>query len=330
MRYVIFGFGSIGRRHARVIERVLGCKRESIFIAELNEARLQEANEQGYSSFEAQMNLEFDIAVIASSTSTHLKVLENLRLPRRLLYIEKPISHRIDGIAKIVRTIDEKKSDGLNVCVGYMLRHHPAVQLVKRILDQGRLGKILKYRAECGMYLPNWHPWEDYRSFYMSKIDGGGGALLDISHEIDLVSYLAGSRVQSVCGKFGNLSELECSSDDFAEFILLHQSGIIGSIGLDLIQKQTFRKTKLVLEKGEIEIDFVNKTMSVTTDIDVREEHVFSLDPDDLYVAQYRDALADSIVSCSANEGIDVLQIIEGIRLSSTMNSFVNLPLYSG
>ena len=39
------------------------------------------------------------------------------------------------------------------------------------------------------MYLPHWHPWEDYRSFYMSSVDGGGGALLDISHEIDLAYH---------------------------------------------------------------------------------------------------------------------------------------------
>ena len=69
-----------------------------------------------------------------------------------------------------------------------MLRHHPAVRKVKSIIDTGSLGRVLRYHSECGMYLPNWHPWEDYRDFYMSDIDGGGGALLDISHEIDLIS----------------------------------------------------------------------------------------------------------------------------------------------
>ena len=70
---------------------------------------------------------------------------------------------------------------------------------------------------------------------------GGGGALLDISHEIDLMLHLSG-KVKSVYGKFGNISDLECSSDDYAEFILQHKNGVVGSVSLDLIQKNTFRK----------------------------------------------------------------------------------------
>ena len=65
--------------------------------------------------------------------------------------------------------------------------------------------------------------------------------------------------MKSVYGKFGNISDLECSSDDYAEFILQHKNGVVGSVSLDLIQKNTFRKTRLILEKGEIELDFINK-----------------------------------------------------------------------
>ena len=70
----------------------------------------------------------------------------------------------------------------------------------------------------------------------MSDIDGGGGALLDISHEIDLINYLAGY-TSSVFGKFGNISSLECSSDDYAEMLLVHKNRCIGSISLDLIRR---------------------------------------------------------------------------------------------
>ena len=46
--------------------------------------------------------------------------------------------------------------------------------------------------GEFSEYLPDWHPWEDYRTFYMAKKSQGGGSILDQSHIIDLSHYLLG------------------------------------------------------------------------------------------------------------------------------------------
>ena len=72
---------------------------------------------------------------------------------------------------------------GKHAMVGYMLRLHPLLIRAKEIIEKEEiLGRVLSVRSECGFYLPFWHPWEDYRDFYMSWKTGGGGALLDISH----------------------------------------------------------------------------------------------------------------------------------------------------
>ena len=105
------------------------------------------------------------------------------------------------------------------------------------------------------------------------------------------MSYLVGG-VTSVFGKYGNLSTLECSSDDYAEFMMTHENGAVGSVSLDLIQKNTFRKTRLILEMGEIEIDFINKTLCIATDINKVEEYTFDFGGDDLYIAQYENAFS--------------------------------------
>ena len=68
-----------------------------------------------------------------------------------------------------------------------MMHYHPVLKRA-RFIESGTLGRILSVRAEGGFYLPFWHPWEDYRDFYMSWKTGGGGVLLDISHEIDYLN----------------------------------------------------------------------------------------------------------------------------------------------
>jgi predicted dehydrogenase len=303
---------------------------EDLYIRELVHSRIEEAKTMGLQIETSDTKVKFDIVVLAASTASHLAILREIPIPKRLLYVEKPLAHKFQEIAPITRRLDSQLKGRKRALVGYMLRHHPAVKNAKKLILSGKMGKVLKYRAECGMYLPNWHPWEDYRSFYMSDIDGGGGALLDISHEIDLVCHLVGG-VSSVYGKYGNLSALECSSDDYAEFMMTHVNGAIGSVSLDLIQKNTFRQTRIIMEKGEIEIDFINKKLSIASDINKVKEHFFDIGGDDLYIAQYKDALeSKKPVCCSLNEGLHVMEIIEAVRQSSSYSSAIHLPIYSG
>ena len=330
MNALVIGYGSIGKRHCRLLQEQ-GLEKCDIYIAELQPARIEQALSSGYKIYDLSGAVirDFDIVVVASSTASHVHVLKLLPKINKLLYIEKPLAHNFLKIAPIARQLKRSLGEA-KVVVGYMLRQHPAVQAVKQLIENNELGKILKYRAECGMFLPNWHPWEDYRDFYMSDIDGGGGALLDISHEIDLVTYLAGP-VQRTFGILGNLSSLECTSDDFSEIILQHKNSCIGSISLDLIQKDTFRKTRLIFEKGEVEIDFISKKLSVHTDVKEVKNRSFELGADDLYLSQYKDALdTDGAIACSIDEGLKVMEIIHAVRESSVSGSFVNLPIYSG
>ena len=330
MSALVIGYGSIGNRHCRLLSKQ-GFKPEEIFVAELQKKRCEEAKSAGHKLFELKKDdkTAFDVVVVASSTASHTNVFQILPKVNQLLYIEKPLAHNFLRVAPIARML-KRTIGSAKIVVGYMLRQHPAVQLIKNRIESKEFGNVLKYRAECGMYLPNWHPWEDYRDFYMSDVDGGGGALLDISHEIDLMSYLVGPS-RRVMGMLGNISDLECSSDDFSEIILHHHNGAIGSISLDLIQKDTFRKTRIVFDKAEIEIDFISKTLSIHSGIKEVVSEVFELGGDDLYLSQYKDALdTKGHISCTLEEALDVMQIIHGVRKSSEAGAFINLPIYSG
>ena len=69
----------------------------------------------------------------------------------------------------------------------------------------------------------------------MSWKTGGGGALLDISHELDYLQWLFGD-IEEVQGYMGTISDLEISSDDMALAIFKFKNGIIGQCQLDLLQ----------------------------------------------------------------------------------------------
>ena len=231
MRVLFIGFGSIAKKQVLVLRELIGNSLELFALRSSIQSEEVKGVVSVFKYIDVPQNIDF--VVISNPTVFHyqsiLKALE-LKIP---LFIEKPVLHELKNINSL---IDLFKKNNVKSYVACNLRFHKCLQYVKNTIDRGEYGMVQEVVAYCGSYLPDWQPWEDYRSFYMSDIDGGGGALLDISHEIDLVCHLVGG-VSSVYGKYGNLSALECSSDDYAEFMMTHVNGAIGSVSLDLIQK---------------------------------------------------------------------------------------------
>ena len=101
---------------------------------------------------------------------------------------------------------------------GFCLRFFKPMVKAKELLGEGRVGRIVTARSFTGAYLPDWHPWEDYRTFYMAKKEMGGGVLLDECHAFDWMQWLVGP-IQGVFSVVGTLSDLEVTSDDVCEVI---------------------------------------------------------------------------------------------------------------
>ena len=105
------------------------------------------------------------------------------------VFIEKPLSHESSGIERLIA---EARRNDRNVQVGYNLRFHPGLQILKDLIDSGKIGRVLWLNAESGQYLPDWRPWQNYRDSYSARKDLGGGIILDGSHELDYICWLLG------------------------------------------------------------------------------------------------------------------------------------------
>ena len=100
------------------------------------------------------------------------------------------------------------------VYVGYNLRFHPLINKI-RALCRGR--KLWTIHVFCGSYLPDWRPGRDYRETSSAMRDSGGGVLLDLSHELDYIQWLAG-RLEVDHAVSEKVSDLEIDSDDILLF----------------------------------------------------------------------------------------------------------------
>jgi len=335
MKIGVIGAGSIGRRH---IKGFAGLRAESgvgaITVFDPNPERAAEAAGLGADIVACKTLAEavsgVDAVCVCAPTSLHTRVMgELLDLGAFHIFMEKPLASEATGWAEL---IERHERTGKRFIVGYMLRKHPVLRRLKSIVEGGTLGRVLHARAESGFYLPYWHPHEDYRDFYMSYRTGGGGALLDTSHEIDYLTWLLGS-VAEVQATVETVSDLEISSDDLVQLTFRLKSGIRAQVHLDLLQFDEARHCKVVGTKGVVSADLAGQKVSTWHEGD-KAWTVEKVDVswDAIYGEEYRDFLSvcqgEDRLLPTAREALNVMEIIEAARRSHASGGTVRLPLW--
>ena len=104
---------------------------------------------------------------------------------------------------------------------------------------------------ESGSYLPDWHPYEDYRNSYASKENLGGGVVLTCIHEIDYLHWFFGE-IKELFAMTGKFSDLKIEVDDLASVTMKFSNNIIVELHLDFFQKPDFRCCKIIGTNGTI------------------------------------------------------------------------------
>lgn len=245
MKALVLGCGSIGLRHIAHL-RQLGLA--DVEAADPNlVARERAKAECGLAvqpDPEKALGRKPDIVLVCTPASTHVPVVMKALDAGAHVFVEKPLSTSLEGIDALLERV---QADGRTVQVGYQLRYHPAMRKAKSLLESGRLGEILAAHAEFGLYLPKWWPSRDYRDSYMATTDLGGGLLLDVSHEIDLLIWFLGA-VKEVSAYGERLSTLEIKGPDVIKVLMKMASGTLVSLNIDCLQPTYTRGYRLAGE----------------------------------------------------------------------------------
>ena len=335
MDVAIVGAGSIGRRHTKGLAELrdeLGIGTIRVFDpnAERCESAATLAADVTACSTLVEAVGPVEAVFVCAPTSLHTQVTrEILDQGNYHLFMEKPLASSAQGWAEL---LERHQKGGRVFAVGYMLRKHPVLRRLKELLDEGTCGRVLHARAESGFYLPYWHPHEDYRDFYMSSRTGGGGALLDTSHEIEYLMWLFGSIVE-VRGTVETVSDLEISSDDLVLATFGFKSGLRGQVQLDLLQFDESRFCKVIGTDGVIRADLMTNEVTYWKN-GAKEWEVERLDVsyDGIYASEYRDFLAAcngaAAEIVSGASALHVLEVVEAVRRSHSLGVVVKLPLW--
>ncbi len=309
-RAVVVGSGSIGRRHLTVLRALLPEAALALAPTRPGSAAPPVVAEVGATWLPGPADAVGwgpEVAVVAVPAPFHMAVATELASTGATLLVEKPVD--VD-LAAVDRFAARAEAEGLVVQVGYCLRFSPSLRALRAAVGQGVVGRPLGVRAEVGQALDTWRPGAELRATVTADAALGGGALFELSHELDLLAWTFGppevrGAVLRNLGAHG--LEVEESAD-----LLLGWDGLDGTAHLDLVRRPAVRTTTVWGEDGTLIWDGRARTL-VRQGPDGAVTTLHGPDEEDVYRAQMTHLLAcargEARPAVTLSEARDVLRV---------------------
>lgn len=321
MNVLVAGLGSIGRRHLANVRRVLPAARLIALSSRGRDVSHVDGADAVVTTLEEALAHDLNAAIVATPAPLHVPMCSELLSAGVDVLVEKPLSHTLDGVAQLSRLVQQT---GRVLMVGYTLRFHPLVRQLRDQALSGAIGRILSARFEIGQYLPDWRPQIDFRESVTARPELGGGALLELSHEIDYAQWILGP-IARVQGHLSRQADWQLDVEDCVDLIAEFASGAVGTIHLDLLQRAAQRACKLIGTTGTLEWDLQSQTLkrfdAATKTWDVLGSLV-GVDRNQMYLdelAHFFASLDTRSDSLQTLEGaIDTLRVIDVVRRTAT------------
>ena len=241
-KILICGAGSIGERHIKNLLKI-GYTDLIIYRRARKNLRTIKKKIKQYTSLDEALQQKPNIAIITNPTNQHVDTAIKCAKSNCHLFIEKPLSNNLKKINLLNKICVKKK---LVCSIGFMMRYHPLIKKIKKMLNTGKIGKIIHYTSQWGEDLRLWHPWEDYKFSYAANNKMGGGPTLTLSHDIDLALWFCNQKVKKKYINFNYGSILNIKTHHGSDIILKFKNNTTANIHLDFYQNPPKRTIEIV------------------------------------------------------------------------------------
>jgi predicted dehydrogenase len=310
-KVAVIGLGNIATRHRHNL-RLLFPDVELLVMSASGRVPKESINEcDGIAtSIKELIQAQVELVIVASPAPFHAQHSIPFIEAGIPTFIEKPVTTSVGDAEAIKRAIELHKTP---VSIGYCLRYLPSAQKLKVLLESGLIGTLYNANIEIGQYLPDWRPNKNYRDSVSAQKKLGGGALFELSHELDYAQWLLGP-LDVKHSILRSSEELALDVDDMADIIALTESGAVATIHLDFLQRKTHRQCSLVGSEGRIDWDLMLNQLTLTTATDTS---VLYSDPkwdkNQMYLAMIEDFI--QMVEKNKHTCINFIEAIRTVSL---------------
>lgn len=234
MKLLIVGLGSMGKRRARLAKGMDA----SIQISGVDTTESRRAEAEGlsitaYASIgEAVAAEKFDAALVCTAPITHAGIISELLDAGLPVFTELNLVS--DGYEENMKKAKEK---GLPLFLSSTMLYRGETQYIKHQVEA--FDKPVNYIYHIGQYLPDWHPWENYKNFFVGdKRTGGVREIFGIDLPWLLDTF---GPVKSLHVEKDKISQLEVDYPDSYFVTLRHENGVKGMLAVDVVSPKAVR-----------------------------------------------------------------------------------------
>ena len=236
MKLLIVGLGSMGKRRARLAKgmdagiQIVGVDSAESRRAEAVSLGLADA---AYPSIaEAAAAARPDAALVCTAPLSHGAIIGEL------LDLGLPVFTELNLVDDgYDANIAKAKAKGVPLFLSSTMLYRRETQYIKRRVAE--FGRPVHYIYHIGQYLPDWHPWENYKNFFVGNARTGGVREIfgiDLPWLLDAFGDVTAMAVQK-----DTISDLGLPYPDCVTLLLCHASGAQGVLAADVVSPKAVR-----------------------------------------------------------------------------------------
>ena len=320
----ILGFGSIGAKYLELAHKVRP-NLEIVIVRSGKNRKNKKIKEIFFYNLDEDIDIGINAAIIATPATLHAEQAETLLKSGIHVLIEKPLSDKLENLEKLLKI--DKKTKSLSL-VGYCLRFDPGAIKFKELLLSSKFGKILHVKVDCGSFLPEWRPKQNYTKSVSAIKKLGGGVLLELSHEIDYARWFFGG-INGVYANLKNSGILDINVEDSADIIFDTKAGFPIAMHLDFNTRKNRRNCHVFTSKGDIFWDYISNEIIWNPISGIKKTISFEHKKDIIYEEQLKhffNCIEKGVKPLiSIADGLEVLKLINASKISNKLGKKIQL-----
>jgi predicted dehydrogenase len=249
MKFLVVGLGSMGKRRIRNLQ-MLGHTALAGFDPRAD--RREEASTRyGVAVFDnfgaALAEFQPDALVISTDPSLHMDYAQPAVGRGLHCFIEASV---VEG-ERVAQLAEAIKGSKLVMAPSCTMRYFPGPAAVREVMHAGKIGKPLNINYLTGQYLPDWHPWEHIRDFYVSRRETGGAREI-VPFELTWLNEIFGDPEPLACVK-SKITDMDADIDDIYHCLLRYPNGPLANITIEVVSRpEATRELHIIGSEGRL------------------------------------------------------------------------------
>lgn len=310
LRTAVIGTGFWGKNQARVLSQIEPA--ELVCICDIEEASAKNVGAAFHVPYftnvdEVLSRKDLDAVTICTPTTTHKQIATKALLAGKHALVEKPMTNTPAEASELLALAKRK---GLRLMPGHIERFNPAVDYLKSLLKEGKLGTVMLLLARR---VGRW-----------PERIGDVGVVRDTAiHDIDLARYIFNDDVSSVHARTGSIRH---TREDYAEIMLQFKKGGTAFIDANWLTPQKTRTLVVTGSEATVQLDYISQEISVeNSDMSIRP-YLERKEPLRAELAHFAESiLSDRPFRVSAEDGLRAVEICEVVLQSGTSGRTITL-----